>query len=82
MTTEPLDLVRAIMALEVGELNDQQTLMLFGQLIATGAAWSLQGSYGRMANQLIALDLITPDGKVCWDVAAEHGMEVPEGVGG
>jgi len=42
-----------IIAYEQGELDKDETIELFQTLISTGVAWSLQGSYGRTATQLI-----------------------------
>ena len=46
-------MIEQIIAFENGELDDQQTISFFQQLIDSGMAWSLQGSYGRMALALI-----------------------------
>src|SRR5262245_5941876 len=51
---EAASIVCAVIAYEQGELNDDETTELFQRLIATGLAWKLQGSYGRMAKALIA----------------------------
>ena len=45
--------VDAIMAFESGELDDDGIIDLFQELIDSGLAWQLQGSYGRIANALI-----------------------------
>ena len=42
-----------IIAYENGELSDDEIVELFQSLIDSGAAWTLQGSYGRAAAALI-----------------------------
>lgn len=42
-----------IIAFEQGDLDEDSTIELFQELIDSGLAWQLQGSYGRMANALI-----------------------------
>jgi len=58
------DQVDLIMAYEQGDLSDQDTLKLFGQLVKSGLAWKLQGSYGRTAKALIDAGYISPKGEV------------------
>ena len=53
MSTQIFDGVTEIMAFEEGESDRERTIALFQHLIDTGMAWSLQGSYGRMALDLM-----------------------------
>lgn len=79
MATQPSgsdgDLVGRIMAYESGELDDDETLALFSDLIKSGTIRHLQGAYGRAASDMIAGGLLTPDGEVVGDDgAAEHSV--------
>jgi len=47
------NIVNQIIEYENGNLNDEETIELFQDLVDTGLAWELQGSYGRMAEYLI-----------------------------
>lgn len=58
------NLVDSIMAFEQGDLKGQEVLKLFSHLIKTGMAWSLQGSYGRMAQSLIDRGYLSIKGKI------------------
>jgi hypothetical protein len=59
-----LNEVDKIIAYESGELSDNDTIDFFGELITSGLAWQLQGSYGRMASSLIKAGYIDRAGKV------------------
>ena len=64
MATKKLDLVGLIMAYESGELEAEKTLELFAELIKSGSAWTLQGSYGRTASELIRQGYISQSGEI------------------
>lgn len=51
-----------IIAYENGELDGNDLISLFSELIKTKQAWNLQGHYGRTARQLIKFKYITETG--------------------
>ena len=52
------DIVDKIMAYEQSDMNQEQTVQFFLELIATGIAFRLQGHYGRTAVRLIEAGLV------------------------
>jgi hypothetical protein len=58
------DIAIDLMSFEQGELNARETLELFATLIRSGMAWTLQGSYGRMANELMHMGYLTNQGDI------------------
>jgi hypothetical protein len=56
------DLVDKIMALESGEMDEEQAVEFYQELIDSGLAWKLQGCYGRTASRLIEAGLCHPAG--------------------
>ena len=52
--SKPCDVMGAIIAFENGELEQHEVNELFQHLVDTGLAWTLQGSYGRTAMELIS----------------------------
>lgn len=47
-------------------------LQFFGDLIASGLAWKLQGHYGREANAIIQEGLISTKGEINWELYEEN----------
>jgi hypothetical protein len=58
------DILDKIIAYEMGELNDIETIKLFSKLVQNGNAWSLQGHYGRTATALIRGEYLTSAGQI------------------
>jgi hypothetical protein len=54
------NLVSKIISYESGDLSNNEIYELFQELVDTGMAWKLQGSYGRVAQGLIELGIIEP----------------------
>jgi hypothetical protein len=59
-----LDTLSKIIQYETEGLNDTEMLNLFAELIKSGMAWTLQGSYGRTARALIDSGYISSTGKI------------------
>lgn len=55
-----MDVLSAIMDYEFGELNNDKIIELFQELVDSGLAWELQGSYGRTAARFIDAGLVLP----------------------
>lgn len=53
------NLTERIIQYEQGELNQDQTIQLFQELVDSGLITKLQGHYGRVAFQLMEAGLIT-----------------------
>ena len=62
--TDRPDVLDLIIRFEQGEAEPAEILELFAELIRTGQAWTLQGSYGRYAARLIETGLIDGDGEI------------------
>ena len=53
-----------IIKYESGAMSEHEVIEFFQELIDTGAAWTLQGHYGRIATSLIRAGMCTR-GPVC-----------------
>jgi hypothetical protein len=58
--TSVANLVDKIMAYEGGSMNTVEVIEFFQELVDTGLAWSLQGSYARTAHELIDAGYVSP----------------------
>lgn len=59
-----MDIVSQIIEFEDGELDEENAVALFSELIKTGLAWKMQGSYGRIANGLIEAGILDSNGEI------------------
>ena len=48
-----MTMINQVIAYEQGELDEEGIIEMFQQLINSGLAWGMQGSYGRTAKALI-----------------------------
>jgi hypothetical protein len=61
--------VDQIIAYEQGDLDEDETIALFQELVNNGMAWTLQGHYGRTAADLIRSGHVHPAG---WEGAVDQ----------
>ena len=54
--------VSRIIRYEGGQMEEDETIALFQELVDSGVAWRLQGHYGRTAAALIEAGLVIPEG--------------------
>jgi len=48
-----MDLLDLMMGWESGDLDEDEEISLFQELVSNGQAWTLQGMYGRRATELV-----------------------------
>lgn len=53
-----------IMDYEDGQMSFGEVISFFSELIKSGLAWKLQGSYGRTAHSMITNGYLTNDGEL------------------
>lgn len=53
-----MDIVEKIIAYESGEMDEQEAIQFFQEILDSGMVWQLQGSYQRTARHLIEKKLI------------------------
>lgn len=77
MTEEsrPIDTTTLIIQYEQGELDSEETVNLFAELIKSGLAWSLQGHYGRTAMHYISIGVINRRGEIDWNAYDAFGFD-------
>lgn len=63
-----MDLTNQITAYESGELSAIDTIKLFSELVKNGMAWTLQGHYGRKAEDYINAGILSKDGKINYEL--------------
>lgn len=59
-----MDMVDKIIAWESGQMEPDEVIEFFSELIKTGQAWTLQGSYGRYAKCLIDEGYLDQQGNI------------------
>jgi len=65
-------MIDKIMAYEQDELDYQETLLLFSELLCSGLCWKLQGHYGRTARDLIEAGYLDARGAILKDIDDEQ----------
>ena len=58
------DISGKIIDYENGDMDIDDIINLFAELVGTGYAWKLQGHYGRTANTLIENGYISDNGEI------------------
>jgi len=53
------ELADKVIAYESGDMDEDEVVRFFQELVDTGLAWQLQGAYGRTARALLAAGFIS-----------------------
>lgn len=59
-----IDMVSKIVSYECGEMDEDEMINLFSNLVKNGMVWKLQGHYGRTASQLIEMGVLDSNGDI------------------
>jgi hypothetical protein len=51
-----------IVAYELGDMNEEETIEFFQELMDTGLVWNLQGHYSRAAQAMVDAGLLSAEG--------------------
>lgn len=78
-TTRKTNVVGEIIRYENGEMDEAEMIEFFQGLVDSGLAWTLQGHYGRTANDLLQAGLITQNGETDAEFDARQAREYKEG---
>ncbi len=62
------DFLDQIMEYESGELSDKGIIEMYSEMVKTGVAWKLQGSYGRTADAFIFHEVLDTEGNILIDL--------------
>lgn len=57
-------IVNQIVQYESGQMDQDEQVAFFSELVKSGLAWQLQGHYGRMARSLIIEGYLTEEGAI------------------
>ena len=69
------DLVSRIMDYEMGGMEGPDVIRLFSDLVRTGQAWTLQGTYGRTAAMLIKNGALAENGDILIDLDSREVVQ-------
>ena len=57
------DMLSKIMSYEAGEMDEDEEISFFQELITSGLCWRLQGHYGRTAQGMLEAGLCSREGE-------------------
>lgn len=57
-----MSVINKIVAYELGDMNEEETIEFFQELMDTGLVWNLQGHYSRTAQAMVDAGLLSAEG--------------------